>query len=107
MSATTNSVSSPASILFAKNLNKSAVRRNSFSQFGVKPRLPPELIGLRTSIVCLVDHGCLIFLGNRYHIFLNYSCLILRSYGLRFISKPYLFNDQCSNDHQIQRDQYI
>ena len=40
MSPTTDCISSPAWILFAKNLNKSAVRRNSFSQSGVKPRLP-------------------------------------------------------------------
>ena len=39
MSATTDCVSSPISILFAKNLNRSAVRRNSFSQSGVKTRL--------------------------------------------------------------------
>jgi hypothetical protein len=40
ISATTDCVSSPAWILFAKNLIKSAVRRNSCSQFGVKLRLP-------------------------------------------------------------------
>ena len=39
MSATTDCVSSPIWILFAKNLNRSAVRRNSFSQSGVKTRL--------------------------------------------------------------------
>ena len=42
MSATTDCVSSPVWILFAKNLNKSAVRRNSFSQFGVKPGVPMD-----------------------------------------------------------------
>jgi hypothetical protein len=40
ISATTDSLSSPIWILFAKNLIKSAVRRNSFSQIGVKSRPP-------------------------------------------------------------------
>ncbi len=40
ISATTDFISSPIWILFAKNLNKSAVRRNSFSQIGVKSRPP-------------------------------------------------------------------
>ena len=42
MSATTDCVSSPVWILFAKNLSKSAVRRNSFSQSGVKVGLPMD-----------------------------------------------------------------
>jgi hypothetical protein len=72
-STTTDCISSPPWTLFAKNLNKSAVRRNSFSQFGVKPGLPFGLIGLRTGIVCftgivrlssivrLMDHGRFFF----------------------------------------------
>ena len=46
MSATTDCVSSPDWILFAKNLNKSAVRRNSFSQ---STRLPVDPTGPASS----------------------------------------------------------
>ena len=42
MSATIDCVSSPIWILFEKNLNNSAVRRNSFSQSGVKLPLPTD-----------------------------------------------------------------
>jgi hypothetical protein len=44
-STTTDCISSPPWTLFAKNLNKSALRRNSFSQFGVKPGLPLDSLG--------------------------------------------------------------
>src|SRR5262249_10835235 len=43
-SPTTDCISSPPWTLFAKNLNRSAVRRNCFSQLGVKPD-PLDLLG--------------------------------------------------------------
>jgi hypothetical protein len=79
MSATTDFVSSPVWILFAKNRNKSAVRRNSFSQSGVKPRLPmavcgPALTALSTAALCSLATGALSsivtgFASSRGHIF--------------------------------------